>query len=44
MPAYEDFWHHLGKERALPANVDPRDSKLEDRKSAPGWRGCSSAA
>ncbi len=30
MPAYEDFWHHLGKERALAVNVDPPDSKLED--------------
>ena len=30
IPAYEDFWHHLAQERALAANVDPRDSKLED--------------
>jgi uncharacterized protein (DUF2126 family)/transglutaminase-like putative cysteine protease len=30
IPAYEDFWHHLGQERQLAANVDPRDSKLED--------------
>ena len=30
IPAYEDFWHHLSQERALAANVDPRDSKLED--------------
>jgi uncharacterized protein (DUF2126 family)/transglutaminase-like putative cysteine protease len=30
IPAYEDFWHHLGKERALAGNVDPIDSKLED--------------
>jgi len=28
--AYEDFWHHLAQERQLSANVDPRDSKLED--------------
>ena len=31
MPAYEDFWHHLGKERSLPDNVDPLDSKLDDK-------------
>ncbi len=31
MPAYEDFWHHLGKERGLPANVEPHDSKLDDK-------------
>jgi uncharacterized protein (DUF2126 family)/transglutaminase-like putative cysteine protease len=30
MPAYEDPWHYLGKEAALPDNVDPLDSKLED--------------
>jgi len=30
IPAYEDFWHHLGKERALADNVDAHDSKLED--------------
>jgi len=30
IPAFEDFWHHLAQERALAANVDPRDSKLED--------------
>ena len=30
LPAYEDFWHHLSQERALAANVDPSDSKLED--------------
>ena len=30
VPAFEDFWHHLREERALAANVDPRDSKLED--------------
>lgn len=27
--AYEDIWHYLAKERRLPKNVDPRDSKLE---------------
>ena len=30
VPAYEDFWHHLAQERQLAANVDPRDSKLDD--------------
>jgi uncharacterized protein (DUF2126 family) len=30
VPAFEDFWHHLAQERQLAANVDPRDSKLED--------------
>ena len=30
IPAFEDFWHHLAQERQLAANVDPRDSKLED--------------
>ena len=31
LPAYEDPWHYLGKEQALPVNVDPFDSKLEDK-------------
>jgi uncharacterized protein (DUF2126 family)/transglutaminase-like putative cysteine protease len=30
VPAFEDFWHHLAQERALAANVNPSDSKLED--------------
>ncbi|MEJ0024839.1 MAG: transglutaminase family protein [Rhizomicrobium sp.] len=30
MEAYEDPWHYLGKERGLPVNVDPLDSKLDD--------------
>jgi uncharacterized protein (DUF2126 family) len=30
VPAYEDTWHYLAKEQALPDNVDPFDSKLED--------------
>ncbi len=30
MPAHEDPWHYLAKERALPANADPFDSKIED--------------
>ena len=30
VPAYEDFWHHLAQERQLAANVDPRDSKVDD--------------
>jgi uncharacterized protein (DUF2126 family)/transglutaminase-like putative cysteine protease len=28
--AYEDAWHYLWKERRLPVNVDPHDSKLEN--------------
>ena len=35
MPAYEDVWHYLWKERKLPGNVDPLKNKLsnvEDRK------------
>lgn len=31
MPAYEDAWYYLWKERRLPANVDPLTSKLEDK-------------
>ena len=30
-PAFEDFWHHVGKERALPDNVEPTDPKLDDK-------------
>ncbi len=30
MPAYEDPLHYLAKEQALPPNVDPFDSKLDD--------------
>ena len=33
-PAYEDFWHHLGKERSLPPNVDVTEldpAKLDDK-------------
>ena len=30
MPAYEDAFYYLWKERRLPTNVDPFDSKLED--------------
>jgi uncharacterized protein (DUF2126 family)/transglutaminase-like putative cysteine protease len=30
VPAYEDPWHYLAKERHLPINVDPRDPKLEN--------------
>ncbi|HEX5486291.1 MAG TPA: transglutaminase family protein [Limnobacter sp.] len=29
-PGYEDAWHYLLKERNLPVNVDPFDSKLAD--------------
>ena len=30
MPAYEDVWYYLWKERRLPVNVDPLQSRLED--------------
>jgi uncharacterized protein (DUF2126 family) len=29
-PAYEDVWYYLWRERRLPANVDPLDSRLDD--------------
>jgi uncharacterized protein (DUF2126 family)/transglutaminase-like putative cysteine protease len=29
-PAYEDVWYYLWRERRLPKNVDPFDSRLED--------------
>lgn len=31
LPAYEDAFYYLWKERRLPANVDPHDSKLENK-------------
>ncbi len=30
LPAFEDAWYYLWRERRLPTNVDPHDSKLED--------------
>ncbi len=30
LPGFEDAWYHLWRERRLPANVDPFDSRLED--------------
>jgi uncharacterized protein (DUF2126 family)/transglutaminase-like putative cysteine protease len=30
MPAFEDTWYHLWKERRLPTNVDPLKSNLKD--------------
>ena len=30
IPAYEDVWHYLWKERRLPVNVDPLESQLDD--------------
>ena len=30
IPGYEDVWYHLWRERRLPVNVDPLDSKLDD--------------
>jgi uncharacterized protein (DUF2126 family) len=29
-PAYEDVWYYLWRERKLPVNVDPFDSRLDD--------------
>ena len=29
-PAYEDTWYYLWRERRLPVNVDPLDSRLDD--------------
>jgi uncharacterized protein (DUF2126 family)/transglutaminase-like putative cysteine protease len=29
-PAYEDAWYYLWRERRLPVNVDPHDSRLDD--------------
>jgi len=41
LPAFEDTAHWLQKEAALPANVDPSDSKLADPEDGREWRGCS---
>ncbi len=30
LPAYEDTWYYLWRERRLPSNVDPHDCRLED--------------
>ncbi len=30
MPAFEDTWYYLWRERRLPKNVDPLDSRLDD--------------
>jgi uncharacterized protein (DUF2126 family)/transglutaminase-like putative cysteine protease len=30
LPGYEDVWYHLWRERRLPTNVDPFDSRLDD--------------
>jgi len=30
LPGFEDAWYHMWRERRLPANVDPFNSKLED--------------
>jgi uncharacterized protein (DUF2126 family) len=30
IPGYEDAWYYLWRERRLPVNVDPFDSRLED--------------
>lgn len=31
LPGYEDAWYYLWKERRLPVNVDPFESKLENK-------------
>ena len=31
---YEDAWYHLWRERRLPVNVDPFDSRLDDARGA----------
>ncbi len=31
MPAYEDVWYYLWRERKLPGNVDPLDARLENK-------------
>jgi uncharacterized protein (DUF2126 family) len=31
LPAYEDIWYYLWRERRLPVNVDPLKSRLEDK-------------
>ncbi len=30
IPAYEDAWYYLWRERRLPANVDPLDARIDD--------------
>jgi uncharacterized protein (DUF2126 family)/transglutaminase-like putative cysteine protease len=30
-PGYEDAWYYMWKERTLPVNVDPLDSKIENK-------------
>ncbi|HRK11850.1 MAG TPA: transglutaminase family protein, partial [Thauera sp.] len=30
MPAFEDAWYYLWRERRLPANVDPHDARVDD--------------
>jgi uncharacterized protein (DUF2126 family) len=29
-PAFEDAWYYLWRERRLPTNVDPHDSRVDD--------------
>src|SRR5437660_12591172 len=41
MPAYEDVWHYLAKERKLPVNLTPGTGASRTPRSGPGWRGCS---
>jgi uncharacterized protein (DUF2126 family)/transglutaminase-like putative cysteine protease len=36
LPAYEDVWYHLWRERRLPINVDPLKSRLDDEQERAG--------
>ena len=31
LPAYEDAWYYLWRERRLPINIDPHESRLEEK-------------
>jgi uncharacterized protein (DUF2126 family)/transglutaminase-like putative cysteine protease len=31
IPAYEDAWYYIWRERRLPTNIDPLESRLEDK-------------
>ncbi len=31
IPAFEDAWYHMWRERRLPVNVEPNDAKLDDK-------------
>ena len=42
LPGYEDTWYYLWKERRLPVNVSPLDSKLENAEDRARLARCSS--